>query len=169
MVLEINVFRWLSRGTFNGFSHGMCARAWPRDRARELGPSQRLPPGGEDEPRPASRLVTRLTLPRLFTPRLISPCAVTPKTSRLEKETKREKKKRMEKGRSDARRKVFHCWHRCICARGKEPGRATDFLRASGPKMVKRISASVLPTPFTRVSSTNTGLYDVPLRATTRT
>lgn len=36
---------------------------------------------------------------------------------------------------------------RCICARGRNPTvRATDFLRASSPRMVKRISAPCVPT-----------------------
>lgn len=71
----------LSRGTFNGFSHGMCVHAslW-FDYVCELGPSQRFPPGGQAAPRHVS---SRLALPRLVSRHC------DPKASCLEKKMKK--------------------------------------------------------------------------------
>lgn len=70
MVFEINVFQWLSHGTFNGFSQGMCvdASTWS-DYMCELGLSQT-----------SSRSTSR-ALPRLASP----PRHRDPKISCLEK------------------------------------------------------------------------------------
>lgn len=96
MVFEINVFQRLSRGTFNGFSHGMCVSALRRWCVR-VGPKPGgLPPGGGQR---ANRASSRLTSPRLaLSPRSALMPQRDPEDS-LSREKGKEKKRKMEKGR----------------------------------------------------------------------
>lgn len=109
-VFEINVFRWLSRETFNGFSHGMRVHASQRfDHVCELGRSQT-----------SSKRTSRASPRSLLVPRLVSCVVADPQAcSPRKKDGKRE----------ETYPKVFHCC-RCIRARRKELGCAADFLRA---------------------------------------